>query len=208
MTVTMAALPPHDRPRERLLARGAEALADREFIALVLRNGAPHTSALDLAGDSPTTAAWSGSLRRGRRSWPLSVASGSRRPLRSRRRSTSRPSRGGRCRSGDATDSRGRRSGSGARVAGGSALACHCAGCRRGESTSANGGRLRGSDRPIVGAGPRDLTLCCDTTGERSPSLTTIPSGDATPSDADRRATADAAAAARAQVFASLVTWL
>ena len=51
MTVTMAALPPHDRPRERLLARGAEALADRELIALVLRNGAPDTSALDLAGE-------------------------------------------------------------------------------------------------------------------------------------------------------------
>jgi DNA repair protein RadC len=51
MSVLMAALPPHDRPRERLLARGAEALADRELIALVLRNGAPDTSALDLAGE-------------------------------------------------------------------------------------------------------------------------------------------------------------
>lgn len=51
MSVVMAAVPPHDRPRERLLARGAEALADRELIALVLRNGAPDTSALDLAGE-------------------------------------------------------------------------------------------------------------------------------------------------------------
>lgn len=50
MSVLMAAVPPHDRPRERLLARGAEALADRELIALVLRNGAPDVSALDLAG--------------------------------------------------------------------------------------------------------------------------------------------------------------
>ncbi len=51
MSVLMAAVPPHERPRERLLARGAEALADRELIALVLRNGAPDVSALDLAGD-------------------------------------------------------------------------------------------------------------------------------------------------------------
>lgn len=51
MSVVMADVPPHDRPRERLLARGAEALADRELIALVLRNGAPDTSALDLAGE-------------------------------------------------------------------------------------------------------------------------------------------------------------
>lgn len=51
MSVIMAALPPRERPRERLLTRGAEALADRELIALVLRNGAPGTSALDLAGE-------------------------------------------------------------------------------------------------------------------------------------------------------------
>lgn len=51
MSVVMAAVPPHERPRERLLARGAEALADRELIALVLRNGAPDTSALDLAAE-------------------------------------------------------------------------------------------------------------------------------------------------------------
>lgn len=51
MSALMAAVPPHERPRERLLARGAEALADRELIALVLRNGAPGVSALDLAGD-------------------------------------------------------------------------------------------------------------------------------------------------------------
>lgn len=51
MSVVMAAVPPHERPRERLLARGAESLADRELIALVLRNGAPGTSALDLAGE-------------------------------------------------------------------------------------------------------------------------------------------------------------
>ena len=51
MSVAMAAVPPHERPRERLLARGADALADRELLAIVLRNGAPGASALDLAGE-------------------------------------------------------------------------------------------------------------------------------------------------------------
>ncbi|CAN5271315.1 hypothetical protein BH23ACT9_BH23ACT9_09360 [soil metagenome] len=35
MAVLMGAIPPHERPRERLLARGAEALTDRELLALV-----------------------------------------------------------------------------------------------------------------------------------------------------------------------------
>jgi DNA repair protein RadC len=50
MTVMMAALPRHERPRERLLARGVDALTDRELLALVLRNGTYGMSALDLAG--------------------------------------------------------------------------------------------------------------------------------------------------------------
>lgn len=45
----MAAVPPHDRPRERLLARGVDALTERELLALVLRNGTKGVSALDLA---------------------------------------------------------------------------------------------------------------------------------------------------------------
>jgi DNA repair protein RadC len=49
MTLLMAAVPPHDRPRERLLARGAEALTERELLALLLRHGTPGASALDLA---------------------------------------------------------------------------------------------------------------------------------------------------------------
>ncbi len=49
MPVLMAAVPPHERPRERLLARGAEALTERELLALVLRNGTKGASALDLA---------------------------------------------------------------------------------------------------------------------------------------------------------------
>ena len=51
MAVLMAAVPRHDRPRERLHARGAEALTERELLALVLRNGARGLSALDLAAE-------------------------------------------------------------------------------------------------------------------------------------------------------------
>ncbi len=51
MSVLMAALPLHERPRERLLARGADALTERELLALVLRNGTRGLSALDLAAE-------------------------------------------------------------------------------------------------------------------------------------------------------------
>lgn len=51
MAVLMAAVAPHERPRERLLSRGAEALTERELIALVLRNGTHGVSALDLASE-------------------------------------------------------------------------------------------------------------------------------------------------------------
>lgn len=51
MAVLMAAVPPHERPRERLLTRGADALTERELIALVLRNGTKGMSALDLAAE-------------------------------------------------------------------------------------------------------------------------------------------------------------
>lgn len=45
------ALPPSERPRERLLTGGADALTDCELIALVLRNGTAGKSALDLAAE-------------------------------------------------------------------------------------------------------------------------------------------------------------
>ena len=38
-----------ERPREKLFARGAEALSDGELLAILLRTGAPGESALDLA---------------------------------------------------------------------------------------------------------------------------------------------------------------
>ncbi|WP_241830472.1 JAB domain-containing protein [Parafrankia colletiae] len=43
-------LPTHERPRERALASGVEALADRELLALLLGSGAPGSDAVDLAG--------------------------------------------------------------------------------------------------------------------------------------------------------------
>lgn len=49
MAITMAAIPEHERPRERLAALGPHALSDRELLALVLRNGTRGESALDLA---------------------------------------------------------------------------------------------------------------------------------------------------------------
>ena len=49
MTVPIAAVPLHERPRERLLACGAQALTERELLAIVLRNGMQGLSAVDLA---------------------------------------------------------------------------------------------------------------------------------------------------------------
>ena len=50
MSVILSALPEHERPRERLVAMGAEALSERELLALVLRSGRVGESALDVAG--------------------------------------------------------------------------------------------------------------------------------------------------------------
>jgi len=43
--------PAAERPREKLLARGAEALSDAELLALFLRTGVPGKTAVDLARD-------------------------------------------------------------------------------------------------------------------------------------------------------------
>jgi DNA repair protein RadC len=55
MTLHLERLPLHERPRERLLQRGAEALSERELLALVLRQGAAGMSALDVAADLVAT---------------------------------------------------------------------------------------------------------------------------------------------------------
>ncbi|WP_200307455.1 JAB domain-containing protein [Streptomyces adelaidensis] len=47
----MRDVPAQDRPRERLLARGAEALSDRELLALLLGAGLPGQDAVELAGE-------------------------------------------------------------------------------------------------------------------------------------------------------------
>jgi DNA repair protein RadC len=51
MPVAMAAVPPEERPRERLAALGAESLSARELLSLVLGNGVSGISALDLADE-------------------------------------------------------------------------------------------------------------------------------------------------------------
>lgn len=43
--------PLHERPREKLLARGPQALSDAELLAIFLRTGVPGKSAVDLARD-------------------------------------------------------------------------------------------------------------------------------------------------------------
>ncbi|GAB4322440.1 MAG: hypothetical protein Kow0059_17540 [Candidatus Sumerlaeia bacterium] len=40
----------HDRPREKIITQGADALSDAELLAIVLRTGTGETSALELAG--------------------------------------------------------------------------------------------------------------------------------------------------------------
>ena len=49
MATVIADIPVHERPRERLLRCGLEALTERELLALVLRQGRVGESALDLA---------------------------------------------------------------------------------------------------------------------------------------------------------------
>ncbi len=48
---TIKSLPPHLRPREKLLARGPANLTDRELLAILLRTGRAGQSALDIAGN-------------------------------------------------------------------------------------------------------------------------------------------------------------
>jgi DNA repair protein RadC len=49
--MTIADWPADDRPREKLLAKGAEALSDAELVAIFLRTGTRGRSAVDLARD-------------------------------------------------------------------------------------------------------------------------------------------------------------
>lgn len=47
--LTLKELPPEERPRERLLEKGAAALTDAELLAIIIRDGTPSESAVDLA---------------------------------------------------------------------------------------------------------------------------------------------------------------
>ena len=49
MSLTIHELPPEDRPREKLAQRGAEALSDSELIAILLRTGVPGANAVEVA---------------------------------------------------------------------------------------------------------------------------------------------------------------
>jgi DNA repair protein RadC len=49
MATILADLPPQERPRERLLQHGPQALSERELLAIILRSGRQGKSALDLA---------------------------------------------------------------------------------------------------------------------------------------------------------------
>ncbi len=47
--LTIKELPPDERPRERLIQKGSDALTDAELLAIIIRDGTPSESALDLA---------------------------------------------------------------------------------------------------------------------------------------------------------------
>ena len=48
--LTLKEIPEQQRPRERLLSLGASSLSDIELLAIILRTGVKHVSAIDLAG--------------------------------------------------------------------------------------------------------------------------------------------------------------
>lgn len=49
MSLTIHELPPEDRPREKLAQRGAESLSDSELIAILLRTGVQGANAIEVA---------------------------------------------------------------------------------------------------------------------------------------------------------------
>ncbi|MCX6910888.1 MAG: DNA repair protein RadC [Verrucomicrobia bacterium] len=50
MSKTIDQIPPHDRPREKLIAKGAKALSDQELLAALLGKGTPGMDVMTLAG--------------------------------------------------------------------------------------------------------------------------------------------------------------
>jgi DNA repair protein RadC len=50
MSKTISQIPEHDRPREKLLAKGARVLSDQELLAVLLGKGTPGMDVMTLAG--------------------------------------------------------------------------------------------------------------------------------------------------------------
>ena len=50
MSRPISQIPKHDRPREKLLAKGARALSDQELLAVLLGKGTPGMDVMELAG--------------------------------------------------------------------------------------------------------------------------------------------------------------
>jgi DNA repair protein RadC len=50
-SIKIRELPEEDRPREKLLHRGADALTNRELIAILLRTGVPGKNAVEMGGE-------------------------------------------------------------------------------------------------------------------------------------------------------------
>lgn len=50
MGLAIKNLPAHERPREKLIAKGVENLSDKELLAILLRTGQKGKSAIDIAG--------------------------------------------------------------------------------------------------------------------------------------------------------------
>ena len=49
MSKKISQIPPHDRPREKMIAKGAAALSDQELIAVLLGKGTPQMDVMTLA---------------------------------------------------------------------------------------------------------------------------------------------------------------
>jgi DNA repair protein RadC len=199
MSVLMSAVPPHERPRERLLARGAEALADRELIALVLRSGAPDVSALDLASD---LLADYGGLERlaqarpeelaGKRGIGAAKAAALVAAFHLARRAEASPSHPVTLRTAEDVAHVARRELHGARRERVVVLVADSAN-RLQRTVMVSEGTIDRSMMPVR----EILNAVLRHDGRAFAIAHNHPSGDATPSDADHRATADVAAAAR-----------
>ena len=66
-------IPEHDRPREKLLRKGAAALSDQELLAVLLGKGTPGMDVMTLAGKLARVSPGSRRLPTARRLPPLDL---------------------------------------------------------------------------------------------------------------------------------------